>query len=522
MGTTNGLIKTDQSTGTIIRVYGEDSGLPKDTITAIYSGNEEELWIGTDKHGVFRMNTRKERIVRYQHGFGDLENSITAVTGNGEQVWIGTRKGLCAINLPAAQTTWYTISQGGLPHNFVHGLYLDNSGKLWISTHSSTLCYLQDGQIHKIPVNTEVGSLTLGPITEDAGSRIWIGSNGNGIFKIGSDSIVSITTDNGLLSNYCYSIIGDDQKNIWVGHKDGLSRIRTANFSVKFFQHFEDTKESYQFNANAICKDQTGKIWFGTNRGLVIYDPFMESPRYMPPALGIVSLKVNDIERDVADILVLPPGIYKISIGYLGVSLKEPELVTYHYKLVGYDQEFEVTKDNSITYSHLTEGQYKFIIHATSGDGAVTEVPAILNIIIKRPVWKKWWFYLIIFIALSAFVFGYIKRREYMFRLEKAELEGKVQELTLEIQKQKNEIELQRDMIRKKNDNITSSIVYASQIQNAVLPPVELIDRLFPDSFIFNKPKDIVSGDFYWFAEKGDKIIMTLADWHGHGVRVLS
>ena len=73
-------------------------------------------------------------------------------------------------------------------------------------------------------------------------------------------------------------------------------------------------------------------------------------------------------------------------------------------------------------------------------------------------------------------------------------------------------------MIDEKNVNITSSIKYASNIQNAILPPTELIDKLFPENFIFSKPKDIVSGDFYWLAEKDNKIIFTVADGTGHGV----
>jgi serine phosphatase RsbU (regulator of sigma subunit) len=141
-----------------------------------------------------------------------------------------------------------------------------------------------------------------------------------------------------------------------------------------------------------------------------------------------------------------------------------------------------------------------------------------INIIIKKPVWKKWWFYLIIVLLLIILTIIYIKRREYKFLAEKKILEEKVRERTYEIQCQKNEIELQRDMINEKNANITSSIRYASKIQNSILPPVELVDKLLPDSFIFSKPKDIVSGDFYWLAEKDSKIIFAVADGTGHGV----
>ena len=124
--------------------------------------------------------------------------------------------------------------------------------RLWVSTRSNTLAYIQDEKVYKIPLNSGSGILTLGPITEDADSRIWVGSNGNGVFMIESDSIINLTVNEGLLSNYCYSLICDDHKNIWVGHKGGLSRIRTTDFSVKPIQHIEGITDSYQFNPNAI------------------------------------------------------------------------------------------------------------------------------------------------------------------------------------------------------------------------------------------------------------------------------
>ena len=72
--------------------------------------------------------------------------------------------------------------------------------------------------------------------------------------------------------------------------------------------------------------------------------------------------------------------------------------------------------------------------------------------------------------------------------------------------------------IDNQNKEITSSIRYASRIQNALLPPETELRRFLPSFFILSKPKDIVSGDFYWFASKDDKIIFTVADCTGHGI----
>jgi len=87
------------------------------------------------------------------------------------------------------------------------------------------------------------------------------------------------------------------------------------------------------------------------------------------------------------------------------------------------------------------------------------------------------------------------------------------------ILEQKNEeISLQRDHIFQQNKEITDSIEYASRIQTALLPPQEVIDVLIPESFILFRPRDIVSGDYYWLSKKGNKIISVTADCTGHGV----
>ena len=515
IGTENGLLKMDLATGKIIKFYGKGSGLPKDTVTSVYSSDGKELWIGTGKNGVFRMSPGNDKVLKYPLGEEALENSITCITGKGEQVWIGTKKGLCSINTVTNSVKWYTISQGGLPHNYVTCLFIDRTGILWVATHSNTLAYIQDEKVMKVASNSIGGILS---ITEDLNFQIWMGSNGNGVYKIEADSIPNISVKEGLLSNYCYSVICDDHNNIWVGHKGGLSRIRVSDFSLKPIQHIENISDNYQFNSNAIVKDQKGKIWFGSDNGLVSYDPSMENPKQSPPVLGITAIKINDVEKDISDKINLSPGNYKIRFDFLGISLKEPTLVTYQYKLEGYDQWSEITKNTSITYNHLTEGRYIFILHASSGDGAVSENPLTISIIINKPLWKKWWFYLANAILLITLAFIYIKRREIKFLAEKRILEEKVRERTAEIQRQKNEIELKRDEINEKNTNITASIKYASRIQNAVLPPYELIDKLLPDNFILSKPKDIVSGDFFWLAEKDYKTIFTVADCTGHGV----
>ncbi len=85
------------------------------------------------------------------------------------------------------------------------------------------------------------------------------------------------------------------------------------------------------------------------------------------------------------------------------------------------------------------------------------------------------------------------------------------QELIAKIREQKDKIELQQKALEE-------SLEYASSIQKALLPDLRYFKKIFPESFVFFKPRDIVSGDFYWFARKGNRVAITAADCTGHGV----
>jgi len=105
-----------------------------------------------------------------------------------------------------------------------------------------------------------------------------------------------------------------------------------------------------------------------------------------------------------------------------------------------------------------------------------------------------------------------VKNVEARFLADKKEKEAEIHRL-------KNvELKNAYEQIEEKNKNITDSIFYAQRIQQAILPKQEILNQLFPEHFIFYQPKDIVSGDFYWAACKGDKKIFAAVDCTGHGV----
>ncbi|PIX32918.1 MAG: serine/threonine protein kinase, partial [Bacteroidetes bacterium CG_4_8_14_3_um_filter_31_14] len=152
--------------------------------------------------------------------------------------------------------------------------------------------------------------------------------------------------------------------------------------------------------------------------------------------------------------------------------------------------------------------------------------------------------YLFIAIILLISVMGYFIYKAYKVKKEanrvlkqknieimeqNEEIRQQKEEITAqrdEIETQKDEIVIQRNTAISQRDEITlqkkeimDSILYARRIQTAVLPPSKFISQILPDHFfIYNKPRDIVSGDYYWMAQKDNKTIIAAADCTGHGV----
>ena len=91
-------------------------------------------------------------------------------------------------------------------------------------------------------------------------------------------------------------------------------------------------------------------------------------------------------------------------------------------------------------------------------------------------------------------------------------------DMSVSIEKERQHIQILKNEIEGKHRDVTSSIQYAKLIQDAVLPSLEILRESFQDGFLFWRPRDIVSGDFYWMKRIGDTVIFTVADCTGHGV----
>ena len=133
--------------------------------------------------------------------------------------------------------------------------------------------------------------------------------------------------------------------------------------------------------------------------------------------------------------------------------------------------------------------------------------------------------YLIYFVVVGLFAALGIAALLLRRTITEQKLNAKLKTLNTEIGHQKEEIEQQRDTLSVREQELnstmgrlTSSINYAKRIQDALLPDTKILNEFFADSMVFFRPKDIVSGDFYWFAQAHGHIVIAVGDCTGHGV----
>ncbi len=133
-------------------------------------------------------------------------------------------------------------------------------------------------------------------------------------------------------------------------------------------------------------------------------------------------------------------------------------------------------------------------------------------------------FILLLLAVFAVYVFRALRlkqRANRMLREQKEEIEAHKDEIEAqrdEITGQKNILEDQKNILEEQKKAITSSIQYASRIQSAILPKDETIQHFLPKHFILFKPRDIVSGDFYWMDTRGNRLVVAAVDCTGHGV----
>lgn len=510
LGGDEGLLKADTKSNNKADIFSRGTAIADEQVSALFYDHIHTLWIGTGKNGLFRLNLTTQKISRFPYTANSLGKSVNSITGDGNILYIATNEGIYYFNLENNNRVHYsTIS--GLPHNVIEKVFLDNENNLLFAT--------QANGIYAIDVFGEVKprytagnyEIDFNSITQDMKGNIWASTYGSGIYYFGDDTTINFTTQDGLKSDFAYSIIASGEGSIWVGHRLGITRIYIPGFR-KFIYDVEKGITG-DCNLNSIYRDSRKNLYFGTTEGLIRYNPQKDKRISVPPLTNIVRVLVNDKPVDFNENIELPYSRYKIRIEYIGLNYRDPEAVRYQYKLEGFDPEWsDVTNLNYVIYPRIQDGKYTFKVKSFFPDTSKETAAKSFYLRIKLPFYKTWWFISLSVLILVLVVVIIIKIRERKQKQLQEYLERSLAERTKEVVEQKEEIEI-------KNRDITDSINYAQRIQASILPPLKRLQQNFAGAFVFYQPRDIVSGDFYWFDKISDsKFIIVCADSTGHGV----
>jgi len=183
---------------------------------------------------------------------------------------------------------------------------------------------------------------------------------------------------------------------------------------------------------------------------------------------------------------------------------EKEEDIEFSYFLEGFSKDWSAWERKfERPFTNLSQGRYTFMVKARNAYGDESDI-AEYSFIILRPWYLSFLailgYIIVTFFIIYTIIILYTRR----LKKENIRLEGIIQERTAEIRKQKEEL--------------TDSIEYASRIQRALLPPDKMLSRHGLEHFILFRPRDIVSGDFYWFGTNDGKVFVVAADCTGHGV----
>jgi len=512
LGTPSGFHLFDPVLGKSVSFTDLTNQVGNTEITSYYIDQNKNLWIGTGGKGLFVRNSSGSLRLFYRSGDSGADY-IKDIEMDNQNIWLATTNGVIVLDRSSGNGRKKFDITNGLPHNSINTILIARNGNAYIGTESERI-YKIDRDFNIIKDDAIMSGSNLNKILSFSQNRngvIWAATKGNGIFECFKDSVSAINRTNDLMSNYCYSILVDSENNIWIGHEKGFSRFKPETGIMRIFG--TDFAKGGVCNPEGMFESVDGKIFIGTTEGLIVYDRQKDRKNVVPPFNNINYITINDIRYPYQPSYSLPYNKnYLIRVNYVGINFSDPGKVFYSTYMSNYDYDWSKMSTERERPFGLGNGRYKFSLISVNEEGLSQESVVSFEIIIKPPVYMRWWFILAVISAITGIVILIIRVRDKAQKKVQEYLEKELEARTRIVMKQKGEIELQ-------NIEITDSINYAKRIQTSILPDINKLKETFKDAFILFHPRDIVSGDFYWFDKlEDDKFIIVCADSTGHGV----
>ncbi len=505
-----------------------------------------KFWVATDGGGLNLFN-KKRKTFKYYTSNKDKPNSIShnrvwkVFEDSKHRLWVATFGGGLNLFSPEKESfKAYKYSEKettSISSDLTTSILEDSKGNLWIGTFGGLNLFNHETETFTRYLNDKKKPNSLSnnrvyTIFEDSEGNLWVGTKGGlNRFDYQNKQFIRFDRENSDLPNNVILGITEDNGYLWLSTNSGISRIDKKTFKIKNFD-IGDGLQSNEFLAGSVCKKKDGEILFGGIDGFNAFYPkkIIDNPHKPPIVITGLQISNQYVKTDTIisskKQIVLEYFQNDISFDFVALDFIFPEKNKYKYILEGNDKEWtNALYRRFAKYTNLKPGEYIFKVIGSNNDDVWNEEGTSFKLIIKPAFWQTLWFKVTSVILAFLAVFIFFKLRMRAIKKRNEELESEVKRRTKEIRQQNDEIKAQRDelsyqkdQILEQKEEITDSIHYAKKIQTAALPTKDYIEENIPEHFILFKPRDIVSGDFYWVGRKENKIIITAVDCTGHGV----
>jgi len=401
---------------------------------AIAESDDGSIWVGAgspgpQQGGVNRIRPGTDMITRFKNDPNDVSsisgdwNSYIKIDGS-DRVWLFTRNGLCFID-PATDkvTRWKKDpSSGSTDSTYYYPELVTNSGDLIIGTEEGYKNYIIN---HKTLKKESFGVTAdqadeLSYIHQDDKGKIWFTSKKGFGYLDPSFTAITYYYEFNKKGTYAYEITAlnsDKEGKIWLSTTNGILQFDPATERVKHFGFERGLQGNYFEPLN--YRGPSGKIYFGGNGGVNIFDPALIKTNSYPPEMIFIGLKLDGkpittgeksaIQKPifVADKITVGPDVLTISIDFAAIHFAGENSNQYQYKLEGFDRDWrDGGNTGNATYTNLSPGRYTLYIRGSNWDNVWSDGKRSIDIIILPPWWRTNTAYTLYILAFIALLFG--------------------------------------------------------------------------------------------------------------------
>ncbi len=405
-------------------VFRNDPGDPRslrgNNISSVACSGDGKIWIGIRGKGLDCYLTEKGifRHITRIHGLDSPEAFLyinDMCFTSKDTLWLATENaGVIRYILSTGEgVAFYTANpQHPFPGNSLLTLRPGKGGKLWLGTWGIGLYGMdrKSGNFSFYPLDAKENSTLAGTIvhvirevTDKKGiTTLWVGT-GNGLFRLRTDvsgkmQIGRITTSDGLPSNVIYGILCDDRGEMWITTNNGLCRYNPVTGNTRTFDR-SDGLQSNEFNGHICLKLQDGRLFFGGSNGFNLFSPEkIRVSNYQPPVV-LTAFRVFNRDMDFGRALT---EVKKIDLTwkqnffafeFAALDYAQPQKIQYAYKMEGVDQDWVYSGNRRYaSYTRIDPGDYVFRVKATNRDGIWSKKILALDVHVRPPFWRTWWF----------------------------------------------------------------------------------------------------------------------------------